>query len=233
MISNQTICLLVPTLNEEEGLKVFFNSLPNYIDKVLIVDSNSTDKTVEIANKNGSKVIFEPERGYGRALITGFKHVEEDWVVTLDADGSYPLSEVEGLVKYSIAKNFKFLSASRLPLLNPEAISNRNFLGNTLITWITNFLFGTKMVDGSSGMWVIHKSILPLLKLKKNDWLLSNEIKIFAALHPQIGFHEKAIEFIPRVGETKVSHPWLIGLDLLKYLLLSKLSNEFDHSKQV
>ncbi len=225
MFSNQTICLLIPTLNEGEGLSKVLESVPDFIDRVMIVDSDSTDDTVKVAAKFKAEVINEPRRGYGRALKTGFKNVNEDWVITLDADGTYPTSEIKGLLEYAHKKNFKFLSASRMPLLNPNAMSHRNFLGNTFITWVTNFLFKTKMIDGSSGMWLIHKSILPLLSLKKDDWLLSNEIKIQAALNPNIGFHEMAIEFIPRIGETKVQHPWRIGLQLLLYIIQKRFLN--------
>ena len=219
MLSNQSVCLLIPTLNEEEGLRKVLESLPQYIDRVLIVDSNSIDKTKEVAVEFNADIVTEPLRGYGQALITGFKHIKEDWVVTMDADGTYPTTEIEDLVNYAIRKGFKFVSASRMPLLNPTAMSNRNFLGNTFITWITNFLYGTKMVDGSSGMWAINKSILPLLDLNQTGWLFSNEIKLVAALNKAIGFHEKAIEFIPRIGETKVQNPWRIGLNLLFFII--------------
>ena len=224
MINDQTICLLIPTLNEEEGLRVVLESLPYYIDRVLVIDGDSSDKTGAVAKEFGADVIIERRAGYGRALRTGFENVREDWVVTLDADGTYPTTEIEHLVKYVIKKGLKFISASRFPLLNPEAVSQRNFLGNTIITWLTNFLFRTKMVDGSSGMWAIHKSVLPLLELCRDDWLFSNEIKITAALHPKIGFHEKTIEFFPRVGETKANHPWIIGLNLLFYLIIKRLT---------
>jgi len=223
MINNQTICLLIPTLNEEEGLKKVLGIIPSYIDRVLIVDGESTDKTHEIAKEFGADIVVEPRRGYGRAMKTGFENVKEDWLITLDADGTYPTSEIEGLVKYAIEKNHKFLSASRFPLDDKNAISQRNFLGNTFITWITNFLFNTKMVDGSSGMWIIHIAALKEFKLQRNDWLFSNEIKIVAALNPKIGFHERAINFMPRFGETKVRNPWGIGLKLLVYIFAKKI----------
>lgn len=226
MFSNQTICLLIPTLNEEEGLSKILESVPDFVDRVMIIDSDSTDSTVEIAKRFGVYVINEPRRGYGRALKTGFANVKEDWVITLDADGTYPTNEIKRLLEYALKKGFKFLSASRMPLLNPAAMSNRNFLGNTFITWLTNFLFRTKIVDGSSGMWLINKTVLPQLNLKKDDWLLSNEIKIQAALSPNIGFHEMAIEFIPRIGNTKIKHPWIIGLRLLFYILQKRFFDQ-------
>ena len=56
MICNQSISLLVPTLNEEEGLKVLFSSLPSYIDKVIIVDSYSTEQLREVGVDDGDTV---------------------------------------------------------------------------------------------------------------------------------------------------------------------------------
>lgn len=223
MIQNQSICLLIPTLNEEDGLKKVLETNPKYIDRVLVIDGDSKDRTSEVAKEFNADVIVERRRGYGRALRTGFENVKEDWVVTLDADGTYPTDEIEDLVSYAIKKKFKFVSASRFPLLTPESVSQRNFLGNIFITWYTNFLFHTKMVDGSSGMWAIHKSALPLMKFFRDDWLFSNEIKLVAALHKGIGFHEHSIEFHPRIGETKANHPWMIGLSLLFYLTWKRI----------
>ena len=109
MLYNQTIGLLIPTLNEEEGLRKVLEIIPSYIDRVLIIDGNSTDKTSHVAREFGADVVIEPRPGYGRAIRTGFNHVKEDWIVTLDADGTYPTSEIEFLMAYAIKNSISLV----------------------------------------------------------------------------------------------------------------------------
>jgi len=213
MLNNQSICLLIPALNEAGGLETILNTIPDYID------SDSTDNTAEVAKKHGADLVNEPRRGYGRAYKTGFDHIQEDWIVTLDADGTYPTTEIKDLVECAIHNGCTFLSGSRFPLNNHQAMSNRNFLGNLIITWWVNYFFKTKMIDSCSGMWVINRSCLSHLNLKTDDWSFSIEIKLAAALNHKIGFYEKPITLSSRIGETKLTNPWKIGLKILFYLL--------------
>ncbi|RLF49861.1 MAG: glycosyltransferase family 2 protein, partial [Thermoplasmata archaeon] len=69
------LSMVIPTINEEETIGQVIDSIPRSEFKdveVIVVDTNSTDRTVEIAKEKGAIVINEPRRGYGRAYKTGF-----------------------------------------------------------------------------------------------------------------------------------------------------------------
>ena len=83
------LSVVIPTLNEEKGVVVTINRIPfdelkkkGYSVEVLVVDSNSKDRTVELAKKNGAKVVIESRLGYGRAYKTGFENSKGDIIVT-------------------------------------------------------------------------------------------------------------------------------------------------------
>lgn len=79
------VSLVVITLNEEKNLERCLQSVP-FVSEIVVVDSGSTDKTVEIARKLGAKVIVEKWRGFGPQRIFASEQPAHDWVLFLDAD---------------------------------------------------------------------------------------------------------------------------------------------------
>ena len=78
MIKQNSIALIIPCYNEEKGLITLLPKVPNFIDEVIIVNNNSTDKTVEIAKSFNCTVLNETIKGYGAAYKCGFKYVAKD-----------------------------------------------------------------------------------------------------------------------------------------------------------
>ena len=92
------VTVVIPTLNEEEAIVQTIRSIPNdgWCEKLdfLIVDGDSSDRTKELAEKEGATVYVEKRKGYGRAYRTGFALAPGSIIVTMDADLSYPGEEV-------------------------------------------------------------------------------------------------------------------------------------------
>ena len=64
--------MIIPCLNEEQGIESVLRRMPEFVDEVIVVDNGSTDRTSEVAQSFGAKVIRENVRGYGRSYKTGF-----------------------------------------------------------------------------------------------------------------------------------------------------------------
>jgi glycosyltransferase involved in cell wall biosynthesis len=79
------LSLVVITLNEEKNIERCLRSVP-FASEIIVVDSGSTDKTVEIARDQGAKVIVEKWRGFGPQRIFASEQAHYDWVLFLDAD---------------------------------------------------------------------------------------------------------------------------------------------------
>src|SRR5688572_19144615 len=99
MYKNRRITVVIPCLNEEQGIRHVLSELPSFVDEVVVVDNNSTDRTAEIARSMGAIVVSELHRGYGRAYKKGFACATGDIIVTLDGDRSYPVDALSYLLE--------------------------------------------------------------------------------------------------------------------------------------
>lgn len=79
------LSLVVITLNEADNIERCLKSAP-FADEIIVVDSFSTDRTVELAEKLGAKVIQEKWRGYGPQKALATAAAKNDWILSLDAD---------------------------------------------------------------------------------------------------------------------------------------------------
>jgi glycosyltransferase involved in cell wall biosynthesis len=222
MYRNLKITVVIPCLNEEQGIGKVLAKMPDFVDEVVVVDNCSTDKTASIAAEMGAKVIQENVRGYGRAYKTGLLHAQGDIVVTLDGDHSYPVDALSYLLEALINSGVSFVSASRFPIQSPNAMSFRNLVGNRVLSLAMSLLFFRWIRDSQSGMWIFYKEALAKMDLRNDGMAFSEEIKIEALSHPEIGFKEIPINFTNRAGEIKL-RPWRDGWGNLVFLFTRRL----------
>ncbi|RMF94611.1 MAG: glycosyltransferase family 2 protein, partial [Candidatus Schekmanbacteria bacterium] len=78
MYKGYKLSVVMPCYNEEKALGGVIESIPSFVDEIIVADNNSTDRTAEIARSLGAKVVFEGRKGYGRAYKTGLKNATGD-----------------------------------------------------------------------------------------------------------------------------------------------------------
>jgi glycosyltransferase involved in cell wall biosynthesis len=218
MYKGQSITVIIPCLNEEQGVEKILRGMPDFVDEIIVVDNNSTDRTSEVAASLGAKVIREDVRGYGRSYKRGFAAATSDLIVTLDGDHSYPVDALSYLLEAFLHLDVDFLNASRFPVRNRRAMSFKHKFGNLVQSLVMSILFFRWVRDSQSGMWVFRRSILKDMKLESDGMAFSEEIKIEAVRNPRIRFGEISIQYSSRVGETKLN-PWRDGFHNLAFLL--------------
>jgi len=217
MYKGQSITVIIPCLNEEQGIERVLRAMPEFVDEVIVVDNASTDRTSEVAYSLGAKVIREDVRGYGRAYKRGFAVATGDLIITLDGDQSYPVDALSYLIEAFLHLEVDFLNASRFPVRDPHAMSLRSRFGNLLLALAMSVLFLRWVRDSQSGMWVLRRSILKDMKLESDGMAFSEEIKIEALLNPAIRFGEISIMYSSRLGESKLN-AWRDGVQNLLFL---------------
>jgi glycosyltransferase involved in cell wall biosynthesis len=217
MYKGSRITVVIPCLNEEEGIERVLTDLPDFVDEIIVVDNNSTDRTAEVARKMGAMVVPELHQGYGRAYKKGFAHATGDIIVTLDGDYSYPVDALSYLLEAFLHCRVGFLSASRFPTLNPDSMSTKHRIGNFILSALTSVLFLRWVSDSQSGMWVFQRQALSKMRLRSDGMAFSEEIKIEAIRNRSIGFREIFINYSNRVGEKKLQ-PWKDGFRNLAFL---------------
>jgi len=217
MYKSLSITAIIPCLNEEQGIENILRAMPDFVDQVIVVDNNSTDRTSEVAASLGAKVIREEVRGYGRAYKRGFTAATGDLIITLDGDHSYPVDALSYLIEAFLHLEIDFLNASRFPVRDARAMSFKNKFGNLVLSLAVSLLFFRWVRDSQSGMWVFRRSILGEMRLESDGMAFSEEIKIEALRNPRIRFGEISIQYSSRVGETKLN-AWRDGFQNLAFL---------------
>jgi glycosyltransferase involved in cell wall biosynthesis len=218
-----TITVVIPCLNEEQGVERVLSRMPVFVDEVIVVDNASTDRTAEVAASYGATVIREGVRGYGRSYKKGFSMATSDVIVTLDGDHSYPPDAISYLLEAFLHLEADFLNASRFPVRDSHAMSFKHKFGNFVLSFAMSLLFFRWVRDSQSGMWVFRRSILENMILESDSMAFSEEIKIEALLHPTARFEEISIMYSSRLGEIKLN-PWRDGFQNLFFLLKKRFA---------
>jgi glycosyltransferase involved in cell wall biosynthesis len=156
-------------------------------------------------------------RGYGRAYKKGFSFATGDIVITLDGDHSYPLDALSYLIEGFLHCRVGFLSGSRFPTVNPDAMSFKHRVGNRILSIVMSILFVRWISDSQSGMWVFRRDVLSKMNLTSDGLAFSEEIKIEAIRNREIGFREMSINYSQRLGEKKLE-PWKDGFRNITFL---------------
>lgn len=197
--------------------------IPSFVDEVIVVDNASTDRTAEVAESLGARVIREDVRGYGRAYKKGFGFAKGDVIVTLDGDHSYPPDALSYLLEAFLHLDADFLNASRFPVRDPKAMSFKHKFGNFVLSLAMSLLYFRWVRDSQSGMWVFRRSILEKMRLTSDGMAFSEEIKIEALKDASIHFVEISIQYSSRLGEIKLN-PWRDGFYNLWFLLKKRFT---------
>lgn len=223
MYKGQKITVIIPCLNEEQGIESVLRRMPDFVDEVIVVDNGSTDRTSDVAKSLGAQVIREDVRGYGRSYKTGIASATGDLIVTLDGDHSYPPDAISYLIEAFLHLDVDFLNASRFPVRDRNAMSFKHKFGNLVLSFAMSILYLRWVRDSQSGMWVFRRSIVPGMKLTSDGMAFSEEIKIEALKSNRVRFAEISIQYTSRLGEIKLN-PWRDGFYNLWFLLKKRFS---------
>jgi glycosyltransferase involved in cell wall biosynthesis len=224
MYKGDTITVIIPCLNEEQGIEKVLRNMPDFVDEVIVVDNGSTDRTSQVAAALGAQVIREDVRGYGRSYKRGFACATGDLIVTLDGDHSYPVDALSYLLEAFRHHEVDFLNASRFPVRDRQAMSLKHHFGNLALSLAMSILYFRWVRDSQSGMWVFRRSILKDMDLESESMSFSEEIKIEALKNPRVRFGEISIMYSSRVGEKKLN-PWRDGFHNLLFLIKKRFVN--------
>ncbi|WP_456329574.1 glycosyltransferase family 2 protein [Archaeoglobus sp.] len=215
------VSVILPTKNEEKAigaiLKRCREALKNHDYELIVVD-NSTDKTPDIAEELGARVIRNME-GYGRAYIEGLRTAEGEVVVMLDADGSYDPMEIPKLIEPIVSNKADMVIGSRfLGEIKHGAMNPIHKLGNRLLTKLTNFFFKSSFTDVHSGMRAFRRDALEKVNLVCPGMEFASEMIIeFARKGLKIA--EVPITYYPRKGKSKLNS-FRDGWRHLRFMLL-------------
>jgi glycosyltransferase involved in cell wall biosynthesis len=200
------VSVVIPTHNEAQSIGRVLADLPaDIVTEVLVVDSNSTDGTPEIATKMGACVVQEPRRGYGRACLTGLaKANTPDVVVFLDGDYSDRPAELPILLAPIIDGRADITLGSRLGKQRiPGALPWHAAFGNRLAAGLITLLYGLSISD-LGPFRAGRADVLRELALEETTYGWAVEMILKGTLQ---GYRivEVPVSYYPRIGKSKIS----------------------------
>ena len=187
------VTAIIPAYNEQIAIGSMVLNTKQYVDRVIVVDDGSTDKTVEISKLAGAEVISHPTNmGKGVALKSGFNAVtDSDIIVTLDGDGQHHTSDIPKLLKPIIDGEADIVNGSRY--LNGKEKNTPIYrrVGQTVIDKATNFNARSNITDSQSGFRAFAKHTLPFFGFDQTGYGIESGMLIEAS---KAGLRIKEVE---------------------------------------
>jgi len=180
LISKITLKLAcIPAYNEEKSIVNVINLAKKHVDKVVVCDDGSTDKTAELAKSAGAVVIsHEKNKGYGAAIISLFDYAREhnaEILTTLDGDGQHDPEQIPLLVNTIYQHNVDVVIGSRFLDEKTDAPRYRKY-GIKIITSATNYGTDFKVNDSQSGFRAYSKNAIDAIHPTEEGMSVSTEI---------------------------------------------------------
>ena len=174
---------VIPAYNEEEALPEVISKTLKYVDRVIIVNDGSDDKTAEVAMEAGAEVInHSTNLGKGEALKSGFKVIKEDAIIiTIDGDGQHNPDEIPDLVKPIIESGADLVNGSRYMNGPEENTPAYRRVGQKVLDIATNISAGIKITDSQSGFRAFSPKSRDCFRFKDNGFGIESEMLVDAA----------------------------------------------------
>jgi glycosyltransferase involved in cell wall biosynthesis len=171
MFKNHSVCVVIPVFNEGTQIIDVIETIPDYVDAIVVVDDASSDNTVTVINQykeqNNKVVLFEHDinQGCGGSLATGYKWARDnefDVAVRMDGDGQMNPDNLEDILLPVVEKRADYSKGNRL--FTGEAykkIPKVRYFGNAFLSLITKIASGYwHIADFQSGYTAINKKAL-------------------------------------------------------------------------
>ncbi|MDD5768650.1 MAG: glycosyltransferase family 2 protein [Methanothrix sp.] len=204
------VSLVIPARDEEETIGECISRSMKVFDQMgvegeVIVADSSTDSTPEIARSLGAKVVRPEKLGYGNAYLAGFEEARGRYIVIMDGDLTYDPIEIPEFIRLLERDEADFVIGTRLKGKIEEGAmpALHRYIGNPLLTWMLNRLFGARISDSHCGMRAISKEALDRLSLRAGGMEFASEMVIEAS-RKKLRIREVPITYHPRKGASKL-----------------------------
>ena len=199
------VAVVIPALDEEQAIGLVLAEIPDLVSEVVVVDNGSRDRTAQVAEAAGARVVFEPRRGYGQACLAGIAAVPDaDVVVFLDADHSDHPAQLAAVLAPILSGEADLVIGSRR--LGRRARGSHPIhavLGTRVCVGLMNLLIGTRATDLGPFRAITAEALRTLdMRDRSFGWTVEMQVK---AARRALRVREVPVDYRPRIGRSKVS----------------------------
>jgi dolichol-phosphate mannosyltransferase len=224
---NSDVVVLIPTLNEEEGLEPTVLEVMQFLDSayVLVVDGNSSDGTVDVAKRLGLDVVFQDGRGKGDAVAKAIKSLKADprYVVFIDADYTYPAEYIPSMIGV-LEENPDVGMVCGDRFDKPFGMANVKsayYIGNRFLAFVHFMMNGVNMRDPLAGLRVVRWEIIRDWQPRSKGFDVEAELN-YLVERKGYKIREIPIHYRKRLGEKKLKLRH--GFTILRRILAEALT---------
>ncbi|MFN2540289.1 MAG: glycosyltransferase family 2 protein [Mycobacteriales bacterium] len=221
--STSTVSVVIPARNEDQNIGWVLERLPDCVDEVILVDGQSTDRTVAVSRRLRPDlvVIDEPRPGKGAALRAGFEAATGDVVVMIDADGSMDPREIDLFVAavelgHDVVKGSRFAAGG-----GSTDLTWVRGIGNRCLLRLVNGMFGSRFSELCYGYFAFRRDALDRLDLQADGFEIETEIVLRSIATGLRVAEIPSMEFDRLNGQSNLS-PVRDGLRVLRTVLSSR-----------
>lgn len=201
------VSVVMPAYNEAAMVGLQIEKIREVMDRtdcpyeLIVVDDGSTDGTADVVRQHGVVLISKKyNRGYGAALKTGIAAATHEWILIIDADGTYPAESIpkllQALPEYDMVVAARTGKSVHIPLVRRPM---KWVLGR-----LANYLAGQPIPDLNSGLRVFRKSLS-----EQFQHLLPSGFSFTSTITMSLLLNDYRVLYIPidyhkRVGLSKV-----------------------------
>jgi len=192
MYKEHTVCVVVPAYNEEKLIGRVLETMPDYVDKIVVVDDKSTDKTAEIVRKAADEsegwivlIQHEENQGVGGAIVSGYKWARDNQIsatAVMAGDAQMDPDDLLNLLEPVVTGQVDYAKGNRLFTGNAwQIIPKVRYLGNSYTSLLTKIASGYwHVADSQTGYTVINLRALKMLDLDKiyKDYGMPNDMLV-------------------------------------------------------
>lgn len=200
------ISVIIPAFNEERSIGKVITDIPKeLVHEIIVVDNACTDRTVEVAESAGARVVREERRGYGYACLAGIAALNApDIVVFLDGDYSDYPAEMSMLVQPVLNGEAEMVIGSRIRGTREKgALLPQARFGNALATFLIRLLFGVHYTDLGPFRAIRYDRLREMnMQDKTFGWTVEMQVK---AAKMGIRVCEVPVSYRKRIGQSKIT----------------------------
>ncbi|MDD5291556.1 MAG: glycosyltransferase family 2 protein [Candidatus Omnitrophica bacterium] len=209
---NIEVSVVMPCLDEEKSVGICVRQAKEALEKmgiageIIVVDNNSADNSAAVAQKEGARVVFEPDRGYGSAYLKGFSEAKGRMIIMGDADNSYDFSQIGEFVMPLKKEGYDFVIGSRFKgNIKKGAMPWANrYIGNPILSAILRIFFRTDISDVHCGIRAFTKKAYENMELHSLGMEFASEM-VIAAVRENLKIKEIPVDYSQRKGKSKLA----------------------------